>query len=142
MKTPLSFLVLGFLSLFTISAAAQQPARAEAYPTRPVKVVVPYPPGAAADIIGRIVAQKLSELSGAQFYVENLGGAGGTIGAGAAARAPADGYTLLIVNQDFVVQPLVKSKVPYDAFKSFVPVALAAEKGVQRAATRRSAHRL
>ena len=122
MKTPLSFLVLGFLSLFTISAAAQQPARAEAYPTRSVKVVVPYPPGAAADIIGRIVAQKLSELSGAQFYVENLGGAGGTIGAGAAARAPADGYTVLIVNQDFVVQPLVKSKVPYDPFKSFTPV--------------------
>src|SRR5215204_5217142 len=81
---------------------------------------------AAADVIGRIVAQKLSELSGFQFYVENLGGAGGTIGAGSAARATADGYTILIVNQDFVVQPLVKSKVPYDAFKSFVPVALVA----------------
>jgi tripartite-type tricarboxylate transporter receptor subunit TctC len=87
---------------------------------------VPYQPGAAADIIGRIVAQKLSELSPAQFYVENLGGAGGTIGAGAAARAAPDGYTILIMNQDFVVQPLVKAKVPYDAFKSFTPIALIA----------------
>jgi tripartite-type tricarboxylate transporter receptor subunit TctC len=126
MKTSLSFLVLGFLPLFALSAAGQQPARAEGYPTRPVRVVVPYQPGAAADIIGRLVAQKLSELSGAQFYVENLGGAGGTIGTGAAARAPADGHTLLIVNQDFVVQPLVKSKVPYDPFKSFTPVATVA----------------
>jgi tripartite-type tricarboxylate transporter receptor subunit TctC len=123
MKTPLSFVLLGLLPLLAISAAGQQPARAEGYPTRPVKVIVPYQPGAAADIIGRLVAQKLSELSGAQFYVENLGGAGGTIGTGAAARAPADGHTLLIVNQDFVVQPLVKSKVPYDPFRSFVPVA-------------------
>jgi tripartite-type tricarboxylate transporter receptor subunit TctC len=123
MKTPRSFLMLGSLSLFAISAAAQHSAPAEAYPAGPVKVVVPYAPGGAADIIGRIVAQKLSELSGAQFYVENLGGAGGTIGAGAAARAPADGHTILLVNQDFVVQPLVKSKVPYDPFKSFTPVA-------------------
>jgi tripartite-type tricarboxylate transporter receptor subunit TctC len=123
MKTPLSLVLLGLLPLLAISAAGQQPARAEGYPTRPVKVIVPYQPGAAADIIGRLVAQKLSELSGAQFYVENLGGAGGTIGTGAAARAPADGHTLLIVNQDFVVQPLVKSKVPYDPFRSFVPVA-------------------
>ena len=126
MKTPLSLLVSGFLSLFTIVAAAQQPARAEAYPTRPVKVVVPYQAGAAADIIGRLVAQKLAEVSGAQFYVENLGGAGGTIGTGAAARAPADGHTILVVNQDFVVQPLVKATVPYDAFKSFIPIALIA----------------
>jgi tripartite-type tricarboxylate transporter receptor subunit TctC len=126
MKTSLSVLVPGFLSLFTIAAAAQQPARAEVYPTRPVRVVVPYQPGAAADIIGRLVAQKLSEVSGAQFYVENLGGAGGTIGTGAAARAPADGHTILVVNQDFVVQPLVKAIVPYDAFKSFIPIALIA----------------
>jgi tripartite-type tricarboxylate transporter receptor subunit TctC len=88
-----------------------------------VKVVVPYAAGAAADIIGRIVAQKLSELSGGQFYVENLPGAGGSIGTGAVARAPADGHTILIMNQDFVVQPWVKSEVPYDPFKSFTPVA-------------------
>jgi tripartite-type tricarboxylate transporter receptor subunit TctC len=91
-----------------------------------VKLVVPYAPGAAADIIGRIVAQKLSELTGAQFFVENLPGAGGTIGAGTVARAPADGRTVLVMNQDFVVQPVIKTKVPYDPFASFAPVALVA----------------
>src|SRR6516225_423723 len=123
MKTPLSMFVLGLLSLCPIPAAAQQPAETTSYPARSVKVVVPYPPGAAADIIGRLVAQKLSELTGSQFYVENLPGAGGVIGTATAARAPADGYTILVMNQDFVVQPAVKSKVPYDPFKTFIPVA-------------------
>ena len=123
MKTPLSLFVLGLLSLCPIPAAAQQPAETTSYPARSVKVVVPYPPGAAADIIGRLVAQKLSELTGSQFYVENLPGAGGVIGTATAARAPADGYTILVMNQDFVVQPAVKSKVPYDLFKTFIPVA-------------------
>jgi tripartite-type tricarboxylate transporter receptor subunit TctC len=91
-----------------------------------VKVIVPYPAGTAADIIGRIVARKLSELTGAPFYVENLPGAGGTIGTGTAARASFDGYTILVMNQDFVVQPLVKSKVSYDPFTSFSPVSLVA----------------
>jgi tripartite-type tricarboxylate transporter receptor subunit TctC len=135
MKTLPSLFILGLLSLLPsllpmallpMSAAAQQPAGAESYPSKPVKLIVPYPAGAAADIIGRIVAQKLSELTGAQAYVENLPGAGGAIGTGTAARAPADGYTLLVMNQDFVVQPLVKSKIPYDAFKSFTPVAAVA----------------
>src|ERR1700687_3347791 len=122
MKTLLSFGLLASLSLLDLTAMAQHSARAETYPAKPVKVVVPYPAGSAADVIGRVVAQKLSELSGGQFYVENLAGAGGTIGTGTAARAPADGYTVLIINQDFVVQPLVKAKVPYDPFKSFTPV--------------------
>jgi tripartite-type tricarboxylate transporter receptor subunit TctC len=121
-----TFFALGFLSLVAVPVAAQQPARAEAYPSRPVKVIVPYAPGAAADVIGRLVAQKMSELSGGQFYVENLPGAGGSIGTGNAARAAADGYTLLLMNQDFVVQPAVKSKIPYDPFKSFTPVSLVA----------------
>lgn len=122
MKSPL-VLLFGLLSLCAMPAAAQQPAEATGYPARPVKVIVPNAPGAALDIIGRMIAQKLSEATGAQFYVENLPGAGGTIGMGAAARAPADGYTILVINQDFVVQPSVKSKVPYDPFKSFTPVA-------------------
>jgi len=121
MKPSLSLCFLASLSLFALSAT-HQVARAETYPAKPVKVIVPYAAGSAADVIGRVVAQGLSDLSGAQFYVENLPGAGGTIGTGAAARAPADGYTILIINQDFVVQPLVKAKVPYDPFKSFTPV--------------------
>jgi tripartite-type tricarboxylate transporter receptor subunit TctC len=120
MTRVLSLVLLGLLAA-PLPVAAQQ--SAEGYPARPVKVIVPYPPGAAADIIGRIVAQKLSDATGAQFFVENLPGAGGTIGTGTAARAAADGHTLLVMNQDYVVQPAVKSKVPYDPFKSFVPVA-------------------
>jgi tripartite-type tricarboxylate transporter receptor subunit TctC len=122
MKTPLSLFVLGLLLMCPISATAQPP-EATSYPARPVKVIVPNAAGAALDIIGRMVAQKLSELTGAQFFVENLPGAGGTIGMGTAARAPADGYTMMVINQDFVVQPSVRSKVPYDPFKSFTPVA-------------------
>jgi tripartite-type tricarboxylate transporter receptor subunit TctC len=123
MKTPLSLFILALLSVGPMSAAAQQSGGAERYPARPVKVVVPYAAGAAADIIGRIVAQKLSEATGSQFYVENLPGAGSTIGTVAAGRAPADGHTILVINQDFVVQPLVKSTTPYDPFKSFTAVA-------------------
>jgi tripartite-type tricarboxylate transporter receptor subunit TctC len=121
MKTALSLFALALLSLCPNPAAAQQ--SVASYPAHPVKVIVPYAPGAAADIIGRIVAQKLSELTGSQFYVENLPGAGGVLGTATAARASADGYTMLVMNQDFVVQPAVKSKVPYDPFRSFVPVA-------------------
>jgi tripartite-type tricarboxylate transporter receptor subunit TctC len=122
MKRVLSLALLGLLVL-SLQLARNQPAIAEGYPARPVKVIVPYPPGAAADIIGRIVSQKLSDATGAQFFVENLPGAGGTIGTATAARAAADGYTLLVMNQDYVVQPAVKSKVPYDPFKSFTPIA-------------------
>ena len=74
MKSPL-VLLFGLLSLCAMPAAAQQPAEATGYPARPVKVIVPNAPGAALDIIGRMIAQKLSEATGAQFYVENLPGA-------------------------------------------------------------------
>ena len=124
MKTPL-LLFLGMLWLSPLPVAAQQSV-VENYPARPVKVIAPYQTGAALDVIGRIIAQKLSEATGSHFYVENLPGAGGTIGTGAAARARADGYTILVINQDFVVQPLVKSSTPYDPFKSFTPVAMLA----------------
>jgi tripartite-type tricarboxylate transporter receptor subunit TctC len=125
MKTHLLLPLLGFLSLVPIPATAQSD-QSERYPARPVKLIVPYAAGAAADVIARIVTTKLSEDTGAQFYVENLPGAGSITGTLAASRAAPDGYTLLLVNQDFVIQPLVKAKPPYDAFKSFTPVALLA----------------
>src|SRR5262249_37818945 len=112
MKASLSICLLGTLSLLCVTSTPQR-ARGDVYPTRPVKVVVPYAAGSAADVIGRIVAEKLAQLTGGQFFVENLPGAGGIVGTGAVSRAPADGYTLLVMNQDFVVQPLVKSKVPF-----------------------------
>lgn len=76
------------LSLLTALVCAQ------GYPTKPVKLIVPFPPGGNTDIVGRLITQKLSEAFGQQFYVENRGGAGGTIGAEAAAKSPPDGYTL------------------------------------------------
>jgi tripartite-type tricarboxylate transporter receptor subunit TctC len=108
--------------LVAANVANQQAIAAERYPARPVKMVVPYPPGGPADTIARIFAQKLSEGTGGQFYVENLPGGGSTIGTSAVANAPADGYTILLTTQDIVTQPIVKSKVPYDLFKSFIPV--------------------
>ena len=106
-----------------VMALAQQ-AGAQSYPARAVKLVVPYAPGGPNDIIARILAQKLTESLGGNFFVENQPGAGGTIGTGAVANAPGDGHTLLVANQDIIVQPILKSKVPYDPVKSFAPVSL------------------
>src|SRR5215468_4128394 len=118
------WLAAGLSALFAAIAIATVPAFAQNYPTRPVKLVVPYPPGGPNDIMARILAQKLTEALGNQFYVENVVGAGGTIATGQVANAPADGHTLLIANQDVIVQPIIKSKVPYDPVKSFTPVSL------------------
>jgi tripartite-type tricarboxylate transporter receptor subunit TctC len=98
---------------------------ASAYPTKAVRVIVPFPPG-GMDVIARLIADRLSQSLSTPFHVENIPGAGGTIGTGTAANAPSDGSTILIMNQDFVIQPIVKAKVPYDAFKSFIPVTLIA----------------
>src|SRR5258708_2458104 len=112
-------LTLALLSVLGVFAA---PANAQDYPARPVKIIVPYPAGGPGDAIMRIIAQKLSEGMGGRFYVENQPGAGGTIGTGTAANAPKDGHTILFANVDLVVQAVVKSKIPYDPFKSFTPV--------------------
>ena len=112
------------LILLAPSLATIRSADAQSYPTRPVKMVVPYPPGGPNDVMARILAQKLSEALGNQFYVENQPGAGGSIAAGAVANAAADGHTLLVANQDLIVQPIIKSKVQYDPFKNFAPVTL------------------
>ena len=101
-------------------------AAAQTYPTRPVRVVVPYAPGAATDVIARLIVQKLSERLGKQFYVENIGCAGGNIGIGRAAQAAPDGYTMLFAAFQFVVNPALYGKVPYGPIKSFEPVTLAA----------------
>ena len=122
--TPTRWLAAGLLALGVLAGAMDRPADAQNYPARPVKLVVPYAPGGPNDIVARILAQKLSEALGGQFYVENTPGAGGTIGMGAAANAAGDGHTLLIANQDLIVQPIIKAKVPYDPFKSFVPITL------------------
>jgi tripartite-type tricarboxylate transporter receptor subunit TctC len=97
-----------------------------AYPDHPVKVIVPFAAGGPTDVMARLIAQKLSENLKQQFYVENRPGAGGNIGMTAAGRAAPDGYTLLVASSSFVVNPSLYAKNPYDAFKDFAPITLAA----------------
>src|ERR1700693_4395680 len=92
---------------------------AQTYPDRPVKMIVPFAPGGPADIVARLLTQKLSEHLGKQFYVENQVGAGGNIGMGNAARAAPDGYTLAVVSSSYMVNPGLYEKIPYDPEKDF-----------------------
>jgi tripartite-type tricarboxylate transporter receptor subunit TctC len=109
---------LATLSIEGVSAQA-------AWPARPVKVIVPYPPGGGADTVSRILFVKLSEALGQQFVIDNRGGAGGTIGAAAAAKAERDGYTILYDATAFSVNPSLYPRLPYDTVNDFQPVFLA-----------------
>jgi tripartite-type tricarboxylate transporter receptor subunit TctC len=106
------------------AATAQGPSTGsgQAYPAKPVRAIVPWPPGGASDVVGRIVGQKLGESLGQQVVIDNRGGANGAIGAALAAKAVPDGYTLLVGGQsELVLNPQI-SKVPYDTLRDFVPV--------------------
>jgi len=100
-------------------------ATGDTYPSRPVRVIVPFAPSGTTDIFARIAAQKLTERLGKSFYVENIAGASGNIGTGQAARAAPDGYTLLFAFSSYVVNPSLFAKTPYDSIKDFDPVTLA-----------------
>ena len=102
------------------------PGWAAGYPDHPVKIIVPFAPAGPTDVMARLIAQKLSESLKQQFFVENHPGAGGNIGMTLAARANPDGYTILVASSSFVVNPSLYVKNPYDAFKDFAPVTLAA----------------
>jgi tripartite-type tricarboxylate transporter receptor subunit TctC len=97
-----------------------------AYPTRPVRIIVPFAPAGPADIVARLLAQKLGEQFGQHFYIENQPGAGGNIGMGNAARAAPDGHTLVLVSSSYMVNPNLYPKVPYDQGKDFAPVTMPA----------------
>jgi tripartite-type tricarboxylate transporter receptor subunit TctC len=117
-----------FLHLAAAAAAlpaVSRIAKAQSYPTRPVRVIVPFAPGGPTDVFARLMAQKLSEQEGVQFYVENIGGAGGNIGTGRAAQSVPDGHTILVNGANHVVNPALYHKVPYDPSKGFDPVTLA-----------------
>jgi len=114
----LSFVAATLLAL-NLHAAAQE------YPVKPVRLVVPFTPGGTTDILGRLVAQKLSESIGRQVIVDNRPGAGGTIGSDIVAKSPADGYTLIMGHiGTFGVNPTLYPKLPYDAVKDFQPITL------------------
>ena len=103
-----------------------KPAEAAGYPERPVKVVVPFAAGGPTDVMARLLAQKLSDKLGKQFFVEDLPGAGGNLGAVNVARAAPDGYTILLASSSYVVNPSLYKNCPYDPYKDFEPVILAA----------------
>ena len=102
------------------------PSLAQGYPNRPVRVVVGFPAGGPTDVIARLVAQKLSDSLGQQFFVENIGGAGGNTAAGQVARMTPDGYTIMAISTGFLVNPSLYAKVPYDPIKDFSAVTLVA----------------
>src|SRR6266481_6808515 len=103
-------------------AAAQS---ASEYPAHAVKVIVPFSPAGPTDIIARMIAQKLSESLGKQFYVENITHAGGNTGMGIAAKAAPDGYTILVHGSNFIVNPSLYATIPFDPYRDFAPVTLA-----------------
>ena len=100
-------------------------ALAQSYPAKPVRVVVPFPPGQATDVIGRLVSQKLGEALGKQFVIENKPGANGVVAIDGVVQSAADGYTLLVTaSGSLVINPSLYSKLPYDPMKDLVPIAL------------------
>jgi tripartite-type tricarboxylate transporter receptor subunit TctC len=106
-----------------VVALAGSSAHAQGYPNRPVRIVVPFSAGTAADIVARQMGQRLSEMWGQGVVVENQAGAGGNIGAGIVAKAAPDGYTLLMMGINHVINPSLYKEVPYDAVRDFRPIA-------------------
>ena len=114
-----SWLLLSVLGAFHASA--------QTYPAKPIRIIVSYPAGGANDIVARSVGQKLNELLGASIVVDNRSGAGGTIGADVAAKAPADGYTLLMAAGAHTLAPSLYIKLPYDIARDFAPISISAK---------------
>jgi len=102
------------------------PACAAGYPEHPVKIIVPFAAGGPTDVMARLLAAKLTDKLGQRFYIENIAGAGGNIGTVNAAKAAGDGYTILFASSSYVVNPSLYLHCPYDPYKDFVPVVLAA----------------
>ncbi len=118
-----------FARLITAAAlvlALAAGAAAADYPDRPIRLIVPFPPGGSNDVVGRLIAKVLSEKIGQQVFVDNRGGAGSMIGTEALAKATPDGYTLGIVSIAFAVNPALHTPLPYDPVKSFEPISILA----------------
>ena len=109
----------GLLLALTTTVAAQD------YPAHPIRLIIPFPPGGSNDVVGRVIAIKLGEVLGKQVIVDNRSGAGGVVGTEIASKAPADGYTLLVISSAHTVNPWLY-KLPYDPVKDFVPVGIVA----------------
>ncbi|SNT18954.1 Tripartite-type tricarboxylate transporter, receptor component TctC [Noviherbaspirillum humi] len=110
----------------TLLAALSLGASAQSYPAKPVRIVVTYPPGGGADVMARLIAEKLTASLGQTFVVENKPGASGQIGAQSVLQAPADGYTLMVDASSYAVNPALFPKLPYNPRKAFAPISLLA----------------
>ena len=108
------------------AAVAAFPALAQSYPSRPIRLVAPFPPGGSIDVVGRLLAAKLSDSLGQQIVVDNRSGASGIIGTEVVMNSPPDGYTLLINTIPFVTNQFLMPRVPYDALRDFVQISLVA----------------
>lgn len=117
---------IAFLAVCVCVAAFSSSANAQSYPTRAVRVIVPFPPGSGVDIVTRIVTPKLGEALGQQFIIDNRGGAGGIVGAEVAAKAPPDGYNLFMGTAGVLTVAPVMSKVSYNVARDFAPISLLA----------------
>src|SRR5204863_6094835 len=115
-----AFWVIACALLLPFAAAAQD------WPNKPIRMIVPFPPGGGTDTVARPLAAKLAQILGQQVVIDNRGGAGGTIGAGLAAKAPPDGYTVLLYSVHGAVAAAAYKSLPYDLQKDLVPVTTAA----------------
>ena len=118
-------LLAGAAMIFSAAAGA-----AENFPTRSIRLVVPYPAGGGTDIVGRILGQKLHETLGQSVVIDNRSGAGGTLGTALAAKSAPDGYTLLLVPTSHVINPSIYAKLPYDTVKDFAPITMVASAAI------------
>jgi tripartite-type tricarboxylate transporter receptor subunit TctC len=110
-------------ALLCLAAGA---AWSQSYPTKPVRVIIVFPPGGSNDVVGRIVFQKMSEQMGQQFVIDNRGGAGGSLGSAVVAQSPADGYTLMVQSATHVSNPHIYKTLPYDTLGDFIGITLLA----------------
>src|SRR5215470_10688699 len=122
MHTAITRLLIGALLLGASALAAS----AQTYPTRPVRFIVPFPPGGVADVTARLMGQKLTEALGQQAVIENRPGASGVLGADTVAKAAPDGYTLLLSTGDFITTPTLMPKMAFDPNKDLIPITMIA----------------
>ena len=113
-------------ALFIVAVLAAFSAIAQTYPGKPIRLVVPFPPGGGNDIVARVINVRLPSLLGQNVIIDNRAGAGGNLGAEIVAKSPPDGYTLLIANNSLTTSVSLYSKLPYDPFRDFVPIAMGA----------------
>ena len=118
--------ILFVVAIATFAASTIAPSFAQQYPNKPVRLIVPFPPGGGNDIVARTINIKLPSLLGQNLIIDNRAGAGGNLGAELAAKAPPDGYTLFIANNSLITNLSLYAKLPYDPFKDFAPIAMGA----------------